>query len=169
MKFVSIIFVLSLLIGCGFQLRGTEQVVFLDFHSIYIETGDIHGDIHRILKDKFQQSKVEVSADSSEAQYTVLITDERNSRRAIAHSSSQIVTEYEIAQEVSLHLVNKEGDYLISQEKVSAERFYALNDQILDSSFQEERLLREEMQQDLSEQIFRRVSAGIQGYENKKN
>ena len=63
--------------------------------------------------------------------------------------------------------MDNEANVLIIEEKVLSERFYAFNDQMLDTSFQEERLLLKEMQKDISEQIFRRINASIQEYQNK--
>ena len=159
--------VLCLLVGCGFQLRGTEEAEALSFDSIYIELSDVDSDILRTLEEKFERSNVQVTDRSSSAQYVAFISGERNSRRAIAHSSGQMVSEFGITRAVNLHLVNLSGDVLIVKEEVLAERFYVLNAQVLDSSFQEERLLLEEMQKDISEQIFRRINASIHEYQNK--
>ena len=167
MKLILFGLVLSFLIGCGFQLRGIERPEALSFDSIYIDGSDVDSDIHRILEEKFKRSNVQVSVKSSAAKYTVFIADERNSRRAIAHSSGQIISEFGITQEINFHLVDNKENVLIIEEQVSSERFYTFNDQILDTSFQEERLLREEMQKDIIEQIFRRINASIQEYQNK--
>ena len=167
MRLVLLSLVLCLLVGCGFQLRGTEQLEALSFDSIYIELSDVDSDILRTLGEKFERSNVQITDRSSSAQYVAFISGERNSRRAIAHSSGQMVSEFGITSAVNLHLVAISGDVLIIKEEVLAERFYVLNAQILDSSFQEERLLLEEMQKDISEQIFRRINASIHEYQNK--
>ena len=167
MRLALLSLVLCLLVGCGFQLRGTEQLEALSFDSIYIELSDVDSDILRTLGEKFERSNVQITDRSSSAQYVAFISGERNSRRAIAHSSGQMVSEFGITSAVNLHLVAISGDVLIIKEEVLAERFYVLNAQILDSSFQEERLLLEEMQKDISEQIFRRINASIHEYQNK--
>lgn len=168
MRLASLSLVLCLLVGCGFQLRGTERLEALSFDSIYIELVDVDSHILRTLEEKFERSNVQVTDRSSSAQYVAFISGERNSRRVIAHSSGQMVAEFGITRAVNLQLVNLSGDVLINKEEVLAERFYVLNAQILDSSFQEERLLLEEMQKDISEQIFRRINAIIQEDQNKK-
>ena len=167
MKLTLFSLVLSFLIGCGFQLRGIERSEALSYDSIYIDVSDVDIDVLRILEEKFKRSNVQISDRSSAAKYTVFVADERNSRRAIAHSRGQTISEFGITQEINFHLVDNEENVLIIEEKVLSERFYAFNDQMLDTSFQEERLLRKEMQKDISEQIFRRINASIQEYQNK--
>ena len=150
--------------SCGFHLRGTQNLNAADFESIHIEVRNAPGEMRQLLEGGFREANVEVLTSSSDAEFSLLVSDERNSRRAVATTSNISVAEYEIVQQVSLQLISNVRETLIPRVTISTERTYTFDDQSLESSSEEESLLREEMRRDLSEQVFRRVNASIRTY-----
>ena len=147
--------------SCGFHLRGTQNLNAADFESIHIVVRNAPGEMRQWLERSFDEANVEVLSSAFNAEFSLLVSDERNSRRAVATTSNISVAEYEIVQQVSLQLFSNDRETLIPPVTISTERTYTFDDQSLESSSEEESLLREEMRRDLSEQVFRRVNASI--------
>tara|TARA_B100000029_G_scaffold511409_1_gene605376 strand:- start:689 stop:1198 length:510 start_codon:yes stop_codon:yes gene_type:complete len=153
--------------NCGFHLRGTHNLEMADFESIHIEVRNETGEMRQLLERSFLQTNVEVLSSASKAEYSLLVYNERNSRRAVATTSNISVAEYEIVQQLSLQLLSNDRKLLIPRVTISTERTYTFDDQSLESSTEEEALLREEMRRDLSEQVFRRVNASIRAHQSQ--
>ena len=168
MKQIALIASFLFVSSCGFHLRGTQNLeMAADFESIHIEVRNEIGEMRQLLERNFLEANVEVLSSASKAEYSLLVYDERNSRRAVATTSNISVAEYEIVQQLSLELLSNDRKILIPRVTISAERTYTFDDQSLESSSEEEILLRQEMRRDLSEQVFRRVNASIRTHQSQ--
>ena len=167
MKQIGLIASLLFVSSCGFHLRGTQSLEAADFESIHIEVRNETGEMRQLLERSFLEANVEVFSSASKAEYSLLVSDERNSRRAVATTSNISVAEYEIVQQLSLQLLSNDRKLLIPRVTISAERTYTFDDQSLESSSEEEILLRQEMRRDLSEQVFWRVNTSIRTHQSQ--
>jgi len=69
---------------------------------------------------------------------------------------------------VDVRLLSHDRVEVIPAVRVATERSYSFDNENLESSSEEEALLREEMRRDLSEQILRRVNISITNYQNSR-
>lgn len=121
-----------------------------------------------LLRRSFQRSNKEVSNTASAAEYSLMVSGARNSRRAVATTSNISVAEYELVQAVDVRLLSHDREEVIPAVRITTERSYSFDNENLESSSEEEDLLQEEMRRDLSEQIFRRVNVSITNYQNSR-
>lgn len=154
-----------LLASCGFHLRGTQNAVAADFNTIHISA---NGEMLALLRRGFQRANKEVTTTASAAEYSLVVSGIRNSRRAVATTSNISVAEYELVQAVEVRLLANDRVEVIPAVRVATERSYSFDNENLESSSEEEALLREEMRRDLSEQILRRVNISITNYQNSR-
>jgi LPS-assembly lipoprotein len=154
-----------LLASCGFHLRGTQNSAAANFNTIHISAS---GEMFSLLRRGFQRSNKEVTTTASAAEYSLVVSGVRNSRRAVATTSNISVAEYELVQVVDARLLSHDREEVIPTFRVATERSYSFDNESLESSSEEEALLREEMRRDLSEQILRRVNISITNYQNSR-
>jgi len=150
---------LSSLVGCGFQLRGTGQTTSL-FETAYLIPVDPNGDLARALLSALSQSGVELTS-SSLAQVSIQLDRERFSRRPVSTTGQVNVAEYELSLEVAFEVQTQNGDVLIPPTKIKTERIYTFDSSSLVSSNEEESLINEEMRRDVVSQLIQRINASI--------
>ena len=155
---------LLLLSSCGFHLRGTQGSVVPMIGGLHLSSSDEYSEILQSLRRTFVRAKVNVVEARNDADYSLMVFGERNSRRAIATTSNISAAEYELRQEVDIQLRASDGHQLIPRVTISAQRVYSFDAANLESSAEEETLLREEMRRDLNDQIFRRVNTSISSF-----
>lgn len=153
------------LASCGFHLRGTQNATAADFDSIHIAAS---GEMLALLRRAFERANKKVTTTASAAEYSLSVSGIRNSRRAVATTSNISVAEYELVQAVDVRLLTQDRVEVIFSVRVATERSYSFDNESLESSSEEEALLREEMRRDLSEQIHRRVNISITNYQNSR-
>ena len=165
MRTILAILVVSLSIGsCGFHLRGTDRSeIALD--AIVIVSSNTYGDFHRVLAREFSQAGVRVVSQSSDAEFTLTVSGERHTRRAVATTNTISVAEYELRLEVGIALTNRSGEEIFPETSLATERIYSFDNSSLVGSSAEESVLLEEMKLDLVTQILRRVDASVRSFE----
>lgn len=146
-------------------MRGTQNSTAADFNKIHISA---NGEMLALLRRGFERADKEVTATASAAEYSLSVSGIRNSRRAVATTSNNSVAEYELVQAVDVHLLSHDRVEVIPTVRIATERSYSFDNESLESSSEEEALLREEMRRDLSEQIHRRVNISITNYQNSR-
>jgi LPS-assembly lipoprotein len=154
--------------GCGFHLRGSNDFD-LGLSEIHIVASDTYGDLQRMLTSAFTQAGVTVVTSPSDLAYSLSVSGERHSRRAVATTQTISVSEYELRLEVGVALINLSGEEVIPLSMLGTERIYTFDRGSLVGSIAEENLLLEEMRADLVNQIIRRVNASIRSFEAMGN
>lgn len=144
--------------GCGWHLRGAEPLP-PELQTLHLQTANDNGSFARSLKRSLKASDVTLTDSANEAPYSLKVSDISNSSRTLSVTSSARVAEYEITSSVSYSLINREGKQLVAPTLLSTERTYLYNSNNATSAFEEENLLREEMQRDLVQQLIRRYRA----------
>ncbi len=154
--------------GCGFHLRGADEFSS-SLEVLHLTVRNVHGDLHQKLIRSFEQSGTSVIADSDGTGPGLNVSAERNTRRAVATTSTISVSEYELGLEVDIELSDRDGQMLIPETTLKTERIYTFDASSLTGSSEEEALLREEMQEDMVRQIIRRVNATMNSIKMVKN
>jgi LPS-assembly lipoprotein len=158
MRLIPIVLLTILLGACGFQLRGTGGYE-LAVDSVAIVADNNFSDLADELEDTLKSIGVAVNA--TEPQYVIRLNSETTTRRPVATSGNITVSEYEVRLRAIFSIADNEGEILIDDTPLTAERIYSFDASNFVSNAEEESVLIEEMRQDLAGQLVRRFSATL--------
>ncbi len=144
--------------ACGWHLRGVEA---LDeqLKTLYIDVPGDHVELSRTLKRSFKSMGVQLTETAKEAPLTLTISQVSDKRRTISTSGRGKAAEYELTSIIGYRITNSEGLILQGPAQVSAEKVYLFDPNNVVSAYEEEQILRQEMQRDLIQKIIRRYQA----------
>ena len=142
------------LIGCGFHLRGTNDV---SFSSIFIQGNTLT--ISKNLAKSLSTNGVKVLNNAEGAELLLEMVGEESEKRILSLAGTGTVNEFELYYRV--HYRSKlAGAELWSQvQTVEARRDFTYSDANLLAKQGEEKRLNENMQQDVISNLTRRLSA----------
>ena len=141
------------LAACGFQLRGNAA---LPFDSVYVEGGqDIAVDLQRAIRP----TTTKVVERPQDAQAVVQILSETREKRILGLNNAGRVSEFRLLYRVNFKVTSASGSELLSPQQIELRRDITFNDNQTLAKESEEALLYRDMQADVVQQIFRRVSA----------
>ena len=147
---------MALVAGCGFQLRGSYT---LPYESIYISGAD-YVLVTAGLKRAIRASGSARLADSAkDAQATFLPTGEAKETLILSYSSSGRVREKRLRYRYGYRIVDQKGGDLILPGMVELSRDLTYADSDVLAKTQEEDLLWRDMENDLIQQLMRRLAA----------
>lgn len=144
--------------ACGWHLRGMEPLPE-EFQSLYLSTPNENSELSRSLKRSFRTLGVNLVESAKDAPYTLAITNVSKNRRTVSTSGRGKAAEYELTTVIAYEIKNSAAETVLGPDKVTAEKIYLFDPENVVSAFEEEQLLRKEMQRDLIQQIIRRYQA----------
>jgi LPS-assembly lipoprotein len=148
--------VVTLLAGCGFQLRGD---VSLPHRSIYFAL-PANSVLGAKLKLNLRSSKGTVVVNTEkEAEAVFRQVLENREKLILSVNNLGRVREYQLRLTYVFRLVDAKGQDLLPLNEIVMVRDVSYNDSVILSKEQEELLLWEDMQQDLVQQVLRRLQA----------
>jgi LPS-assembly lipoprotein len=144
--------------SCGFRLRGSFNVPS-ELSPLYIQNRSSDSELYEQLVMTFEINKTTLVDRASAANYRLIIISLISERRTAAIGAGALAIEYELIEEVTFELRDKQ-DTLVMEPTMIVERRILDNDpnQVISSS-EEEALIRREMKQNLAIKIVRRISA----------
>jgi LPS-assembly lipoprotein len=156
LRYVLVVLVALGLVGCGFQLRGTD--LRSSVARVYVDAAPRHG-FETPMRLALERAGVEVLELPAADGLVVDLIDERRDRRSISVSETAVAAEYEVIVGVRYGVRDGAGRQLIEPQWLARERVYRVDrDNILGSS-EERALLESEMQSELIQQIIRSLDA----------
>ncbi len=147
----------SLIAGCGFHLRTWE----LDGN---IETAKITANLRNPVADPLGRALESAGVDvvgSGEADVTIELISDRESRRAVSVTDQARAAEYQTTLTVVYAVYDASGETLAAARNVRASRIYTVDRDNIVGSSEEQALLQREMVEDLVQQIIRGVNAVV--------
>jgi LPS-assembly lipoprotein len=153
---LALIIALPLLATCGFHLRGAATYTF-DTVFVNASGSPVLGVVlRRALTDT---GSAKVLDDPKAARVIIDIPTVVDDKQVLSLSQSGAVREYELVKRVSFRLHDADGNDWLPPGEVTVRRTYTFNEtEVLARDAQEQRLLRE-MQQDVVQQLVRRLEA----------
>lgn len=145
-----------LLTACGFQLRGAYT---LPFESIYItlpETGEMHAQLKRAI---MASSSVQVASEQKDGQVMLQVLGDQQAKNILSLSGAGRAREYQLVRTLSFRVVDARGREWLPHSRIVVRRDITFNDDLVLSKESEEALLWRDIQNDLVQQILRRLSA----------
>jgi len=156
MKKILLIVLCSFLLGCGFQLRGTESAS-IPFESIYISA--LTGGPIIELKQSIQSSGNTLVLDKPlDAEATLHIISSQYTQHIWSISGSGRVREFQLRYRVSYRLADSKGLEIVPPSVVNLSRILPYADAQVLGKKGETKMLVKEMYRDAAQQIIRRLS-----------
>lgn len=145
-----------LLVGCGFKPRGFYAVPDALQEATLVTMSDRPSEIRPMLLRAMQVNGIALSDNSP---IILEIHEERHTRRSVSlrgRARGSQVAEYELRSEVFFSVRQRESDaLLIAPRSIFTERVYAYDGDNITASEAQEVVLRQQIYQDLAQQIVR--------------
>jgi len=143
--------------ACGFQLRGT--VALSDsVERLYLTSDDSYGPLMTELRNRLRSNGIELTSGPIGAQYTLLITDERQERRVAGLGADALASAFELTLTASYEVLDYTGRPIARDLSSGVSRSYNATGS---SGAQEEALILGEMRTELTQQILRQLQSVI--------
>ena len=146
-----------LLAACGFQLRGSAHYS-LPYESLYVAIPN-HSPIGAELKRAIRNTSTRLAESAQDAQATFQPTGESRNSVILSLSSAGRVREKRLVFRYNYRIVNNKGQDLILPVSVELFRDVTYADSDVLAKTQEEDLLWRDMENDLVQQLMRRLAA----------
>ncbi|MGB4911169.1 MAG: LPS assembly lipoprotein LptE [Candidatus Dechloromonas phosphoritropha] len=147
----------AIVAGCGFQLRGTLSSN-LPYKTLYIalpETSDVRIWMQRYIRAT-DQTRIVDSAKDAEAIFVQL--QDTRVKTILSVNAQGRVREYRLQLDYKFRVVNSKGQELIGPNEINLSRDITYDDSTVLAKDLEEGLLWRDMNNDLVNQIIRRLS-----------
>jgi LPS-assembly lipoprotein len=140
--------------ACGFQLRGDHDYPFKRL-AIVGATPEMAARIERMVEGGSDTKVVKLPRD---ADATLSISESRGTGVLSLNSAGQ-VREYELDYAIGYQLVGADGAVLLPSSSIRVNRAMTYSDQFALAKMQESDLLYHDMQNDVVDQLLRRLAA----------
>lgn len=141
--------------GCGWHLRGASEVPPIG--RFYLSASDRHSDLVASLNDYLRDSDIEVVADATAADYSLVILAEREDSRTATVNSNSRAAELALTEEADFTVLDRDGRRVLPRTTVVVERSFEYTEINALASDSESALLKREMQAELAQQIVRQL------------
>jgi len=155
-RIVFTLFLAAVIAGCGFQLRGSNSN--LPYKTLYIalpETADVRIWLQRYISAT-GQTKIVDSPKDAEAVFQQL--QDGRIKTILSVNAQGRVTEYRLQLNYRFRLVDAKGRELVAPNEINLSRDISYSDSNILAKDLEEGLLWRDMNNDLVNQIVRRLS-----------
>jgi LPS-assembly lipoprotein len=150
-------FMLVVLVGCGFHLRGAADIPDT-LKTMYVQGVDLNSGLGRELKLALTRNGVNVVTSYQDDAAVLTIIENSIERRVLSVGSDAKVSEYELFGTAKFTIVDSQGQALAEQQEVHASRDLQFDqDQVL-GKVEEAQLLREQINQQMVQSILTRLS-----------
>lgn len=149
---------LTLLVGCGFQLRGAYQLP-VAMQNTYIDPGSSNAQLVRMLKSSLKASDINVLEEASDTAATLKIFRESKSKRIVSVDSKGRAREYTLIYAISFSVKAVAENFAIEEQTISIDRDFLFDTEDVLGNARGESQLYEEMQQDLVRLILLRLQS----------
>ena len=143
------------LAGCGFQLRAAAK---LPFDTVYVAAAG--GGIALDLKRNIQAgTDAKVVDDAKTAQALLQFTREERQKVILSLTATGRVREFQLRYIVGFRVVDNKGEVFVPPSTIELTRDITFSDADVLAKESEEQLLYRDMQNDMVQQIMRRLAA----------
>jgi LPS-assembly lipoprotein len=147
----------SVLAGCGFKLRTSQALPFASIAVTPEKGKGVASDMARTLGSMLRP--VAPGADGLAPEVILDVTEEFREKLAVGVNVSGQVREYELRMRVSFRLRTFKGEELIAPSAIEQRRSISFSESAVLSKEAEEALLYRDMQNDIVQQLMRRLAA----------
>ena len=146
----------SVLAGCGFQLRQAPQFAF---QTIYIASGPNSSTVRDIRRGIATGSNVKVVNDPSAAQVVLDVVLDRREQVVVGLNATGEVREFQLRSRFQFRLRTAQGKELIPLTELLQQRDISYTESAALAKEDEQQLLYRDMQADIVLQLMQRLAA----------
>lgn len=146
--------ILATLCACGFHLRGPSDI---PFDSIFIEGNTLV--ISRDLKQSLETSNIAILQSPKDAELRLELVGEENEKRILSLAGTGTVNEFELYYRVHYRTKLAGQETWSDVYTIESRRDFTYSDATLLAKQTEEQKLNENMQDDVLNNLMRRLSA----------
>ena len=150
-----LVILLGGLVACGWQPRGTSKLA-PELSTLRIVFAPADPRLESRLRRSLSLSGVEVVARAGV--YTLHVAPVPAKLRNVALDRGARSAEQEMRMELVFDLRNPDGDVVVSPRTLSASRVYAYDPNSVIAKLDEEKIIREELQENLLGQLLRQLA-----------
>jgi LPS-assembly lipoprotein len=147
----------SLLVGCGWQLQGTNKLSPV-MATTYVDTDDRYTDFNRALRDRLEASGARLANNKNDATAVVKIIKDESGQRVLTVSGRNTPEEFEVFYSIE-YSVEGRTEELIPPQRVELTRDYNFDERLVLAKQREQAVLREALARDLAGLVVRRLAA----------
>lgn len=154
--FIAALLTSTTLAACGFQLRGPRP---LPFSSIYVQMNpysEFAANLKRLIR---ASGSTKVVDEAKDAEVTMMVLRDGREKDILALNAAGTVREYRLTRQFAFRLVNRAGKEIMSYQDIRVNRDMSFNDPQALAKEQEESLLYRDMDNDVVQQVIRRLAA----------
>lgn len=146
-----------LLSACGFHLRGMIDVPKW-LNKVAIISNQSSKELSWILKTHLEAYKIDVRDNPAQANYWIIINNERFEQRIVSIGASTNPRQYQLFLRVEFLLQQNKGTVIKPASQIVITRQLTVNNDRILGSNEEEQTLMNEMRKDAAIQIINRLS-----------
>lgn len=148
-----------LIAGCGFQLKGAADIS-PELRHLYIQGVNIQQDELGIaLKRALKRNGIEVLEDYQQGAAVFTVLENKFQQNTLSVGSNALVTEYELEAWIVFKVTNDKGELIGKEQRVEARRDYQFDRNQLLAMSEQQRAIRDALNQQMVDSILRRLSA----------
>ena len=153
-----LIYVLLLTTACGFHLR-SSQIATIDVDNIFINGGSAPA-LAKEVKSQFNNAGTALATSSQNAVFIITLKKSRFEKSVLSVSATTgKVEEYQIVFQAKIDVMHADGTYIVENEKISAIRDFAFDENAVLGEFAEESVIKEDLIRRAASQVLRRLQA----------
>lgn len=146
----------GLLAACGFQLRGDYALPFQTMSIALAPSSELYAQLKRSIE---ASSPTRIVDDPKDAEANLVVLGDRNEKVILTLSSAGRALEYDLVRTFSFKVSGPNNTDYISPSQITLRRDMTFNDDLVLSKESEEVLLWRDIQNDLIQQLLRRLAA----------
>lgn len=144
------------LAACGFHLRGSAELPFTTLNIALPESSALRAEMARTITSSSQTTIVD---NPKEAQAVLSVLADTQTKNILSLNSAGRVREYELVRAFTFKVDDAAGQPLVAPSRIVMRRDITFNDDQVLSKEAEESLLWRDIQNDLLQQLLRRLAA----------
>lgn len=149
-----------LLSSCGWHFRGIVNLPE-DMNKTYVKGTAQYSELGVAIQSIFSGQSARLVDSMAQATAILDILTENYSRRVLSTDTLGRASEYELNYLLVFKLINKDGDLMVSEQKISVKREFRFDpNNVLSNDF-EEKQLRNDMINFSVQTMFRRISISL--------
>ncbi len=145
------------LAGCGFKLRGEQSFSFETISVVAPQAGPVAIDLRRALGARLRE--VPAGQGAVPKHVVMDLINEQREKTVVGVSAAGQVREFQLRIRVRFKLRNAAGKELIAETEILQQRDISFNESAVLAKESEEALLYRDMQNDIVQQLMRRLAA----------
>ncbi len=145
----------AVLSGCGFHLRGSIDLPQA-WERLHLQSNSPNSEMTRALRDGAARAGVEW-LDRGDANFVVRLGDERFERSNLTIGTNARAAEFELKMTASLAVIAADGTELMPSTDMTTYRIITNDPENIAGKAEEARLARQEMREELTQQMLRKL------------